>query len=120
MTTIKNWIQGTATGIGLSFAALALAQGGMMGGDQPMMRGGKGSCPAFGKHYGPMMHAEDVDLDVKNVEKGIQISWTSDDKNKVKRLQKMGQHMEKMHSGQRSKSSQTDSQNGAKDQSDAE
>jgi hypothetical protein len=64
--------------------------GGMMGGG--MMGGGM-----MGGGMCPMMGASDTQMTVKNVDKGVTITFTSTDAAKVKRLQKMAEAMRLMH-----------------------
>lgn len=61
--------------------------GGMMGGGMMMMGGGM--CP--------MMGGADTQMTVKNVDKGVTITFTSTDPAKVARLQKMAEAMRLMH-----------------------
>jgi hypothetical protein len=68
---------------------------GMMGGGMGMMGGGMGM---MGGGMGPMgIAAADTKVDVKNVDKGVTITFTSSDPARVARLQKMAEAMRLMH-----------------------
>jgi hypothetical protein len=65
---------------------------GMMGGGMGMGMG------MMGGGMGPMgMAAADTKVDVKNVDKGVTITFTSSDPARVARLQKMAEAMRLMH-----------------------
>ena len=100
MTSTKQILMSTGTLGGLVLTSALMAQG-MMGGRHMMMDDSM-QCPALGEHYRPMMHATDVNLSVKNLDNGVQITWTTTNKEKVQTLQNMGQHMQQMHARLRS------------------
>jgi hypothetical protein len=65
---------------------------GMMGGGM-----GMGGMGMMGGGMCPMMGGADTQLAVKNVEKGVTLTFTSSDPAKVARLQKMAEAMRLMH-----------------------
>jgi hypothetical protein len=70
----------------------------MMGGGHMMMGGGM--CPMMGGGMGMgmgMMGGANTKIDVKKVDKGVTITFTSTDAPTVARLQKMAEAMRLMH-----------------------
>lgn len=65
---------------------------GMMGGGM-----GMGGMGMMGGGMCPMMGGAETQLAVKNVEKGVTLTFTSSDPAKVARLQKMAEAMRLMH-----------------------
>ena len=70
---------------------------GMMGGGMGMMGGGMGGMGMMGGMCHMGMGSADTKVDVKNVDKGVTITFTSTDPAKVARLQKMAEAMRLMH-----------------------
>ena len=72
----------------------------MMGGGMGMMGGGMG-MGHMGMMGGGMCHmgmgSADTKIEVKNVDKGVTVTFTSTDQAKVVRLQKMAEAMRLMH-----------------------
>jgi hypothetical protein len=66
-----------------------MGAGGMGMGGGGMMMGGGMMCP--------MMAGADVKVDVKNVDRGVTVTWTATDPAKVARLQKWAAGMRLMH-----------------------
>jgi len=69
-----------------------MMMGGGMGNGMMMMGGGM-----MGGGMCPMMSGADTQMTVKNVDKGVTITFTSTDPAKVTRLQKMAEAMRLMH-----------------------
>ncbi|MCB0362197.1 MAG: hypothetical protein KDD35_05730 [Bdellovibrionales bacterium] len=63
----------------------------MMGEGCPMMQGEQAEMM-----HG-MMHSDKVDLNVAEIDDGVIIKWTSNDKDVAKKLKAMAQQMKKMH-----------------------
>jgi hypothetical protein len=77
----------------------APAKGGMGRGGMGMMGGGMGmgGMGMMGGGMCPMMGGAETQLTVKNVDKGVTLTFTSSDPAKVARLQKMAEAMRLMH-----------------------
>jgi hypothetical protein len=85
----------TAPGAAPPADAPAAKSGGMMGGG--MMGGGMMGGGMMGGGMCNMMGAPTAKVEVKKIDKGVTITWTSSDPAMVIRLQKMAEAMRLMH-----------------------